>query len=336
MTAPSRSLLTRTRSGRHPGKKRSDPAELVSICIPTWNAGESIAAAVESALNQDYSNLEVVVSDDASEDDTVDFLKRRFGDRIRLVVNRKRRGLAANSNVSIAHSTGSFVKFLHQDDQLDRNCVSSLVASLVAHPSAGMAFSRRRVAVDEDTPATRDWIQQYGDLQSGFRSLRTLSRGSDLIEELLEHGLRNWIGEPVCVMVRRATLAKVGGFHRRVSQLVDLELWLRVMARSDVVFLDEELVTFRHSSDSLTQRVLSARLEWLDRLWMLETLVEDPTLRARIPGLEERWRLELRGARRALLGWRPWRNDPPIRPWIGYSAHRLLRPLGLSHVVGSI
>lgn len=312
---------------------------LVSICIPTYNGVDLIGDAVSSALNQDYPAIEVVVADDASDDETVDFLREQFGDAIKLFVNPSQLGQSENSNVSVAHSTGSFVKFLHHDDQLERDCVSKMAAALGRYPSAGLVFSRRRIALSADTSDARGWIEEFGEIHRGFRSLGPFNDGTSLMKELVEGDLQNWIGEPSAVMVRRACLERVGGFHCRISLLVDLELWLRVMARYDVAFIDEELVAYRHSPGSLTAHAYAEGRNWLDRLWILESLMADRELRARIPEIEPRWRAErravFRGVIRSMLKSRG--DDPPSSLWRGYLLYRAkLRVLRRSTVIGTV
>ncbi len=276
--------------------------------------------AVESALAQDYPNTEIVIVDDASQDETVQILRDRFAGGVRLEVNAANGGSCAAANASVAHSNGSLIKFLHQDDLLGPDCVSKMVACLQEHESVGMVFSRRRVALEADTPAAREWHEKYRELHRGFSSLEPLSPGLRLLREIVVGDLQNWIGEPCCVMVRRECFERLGGLDPQVSQLHDLDHWLRIMTRYDVGFVDEELATYRHSRDSLTASVRRQRKDWLDRLWILETLMSIENVRRSVPEVEPRWRAERRMAFRTvvrhILRSRP--DDPPMALWRTY------------------
>ena len=113
---------------------------LVSVCLPVLDGGDLVAEAVDSALAQDYRHMEIVVVDDGSSDGTPDLLRRRYGDRIRLLVNPTRSGQSRATNACIGQARGKFVKFLHHDDTLEPSSVSRLVDALTRHGSAGMSF----------------------------------------------------------------------------------------------------------------------------------------------------------------------------------------------------
>jgi glycosyltransferase involved in cell wall biosynthesis len=293
-----------------------------------FNGADLVCNAVHSALTQDYPNVEAVIADDASRDDTVQILRDRFGDSIRLKVSGSNRGQSRTANAAVAHSKGSLIKFLHHDDRLEPYCVSKMVTALQGHDSAGMAFSRRRVELDPNAGAAeRRWLQIHGDPPSGFSSIQSVNSGLRLLREIIAGGFKNLIGEPSCVMVKRECLDSSGGFHPHIQLAVDLDLWLRIMARYDVVFIDEDLATYRHSPRSLTGTVLNGRNEWLDRLWILDTLASRREVRRAVPEVKRLWRAERRMAFRTVVrhALRPQPGDPPVGLWGAYAVHRIRR-----------
>lgn len=90
-------------------------------------------------------------------------------------------------------------------------------------------------------------------------------------------GFDNWVGEPTCVMFRCRLAVDAGGFRTDVYQLVDLDLWLRLMLRSAVRFIPQELSVRSHSAASATRQIVSTRRWWLDQLRILTWMVVDPT-----------------------------------------------------------
>ena len=316
------------------------PEPLVSVCIPAFNSGDLVVRAVRSALNQDYPRVEVVVVDDASTDGTAERLRSEFGSRIRLFAEASHRGQARARNLVTTRSRGELVKFLDHDDQLDSDCVSRMVPVFLTHPSVGLAFARRRIelaqdAVDDDV----EWREHFAEVHCGFTRLAAINRGTDLFEDVLGAGLfRNWVGEPSSVMVRRSSLIATGGFNLRTRQLIDLDLWLRLLARYDAAFIDRELSTYRHSGDGLTARHNATGASWLDRLWILENLLSVPTISNTYPELagmraSER-HMASRAAVRGMLGLAE-RSGPP-RPWIEYLGYRIrsrISPVALSGAV---
>jgi glycosyltransferase involved in cell wall biosynthesis len=261
---------------------------LVSICLPVYNGVGLVHRAVESAVRQDYEPLEIVVVDDHSSDGTATLVQARYGDRVNIVVNTTRLGLAANHDAAVMHARGDFVKFLHQDDSMEDTCVTDMVTALTAYPSAGLAFCRRHIELGENTPEDREWASKFGEVHRHFARLAQTNRGPELFADWLTRGFpENWIGEPVAVMVRRSALQRVGLFNRHTLQGMDIDLWMRILAQYDAVFLDRKLVTYRHWTKSSTARTVARHKDWLDKLWMLEGLTSYPELVTRYPRLTD-------------------------------------------------
>jgi hypothetical protein len=88
---------------------------------------------------------------------------------------------------------------------------------------------------------------------------------------------RNWIGEPSCVMFRRQLALEAGKCRSDVYQLVDLDLWLRLMLRSNVCFHPHKLSVHTYTSHTATACIVGAGKDWLDRLRILTWLTTDPS-----------------------------------------------------------
>lgn len=246
----------------------------VSICIPTFNGAAWIADAIESALAQAFSDIEVVVCDDASTDDTVERARQIDDERVRVVANPDRLGMARNWNRCVRESKGAFVKFLMQDDRLSPDCIGRMVAVMQANPAVGLVFSGRNLEFDDpDSEASALFRSRFGELHGRFGPLSVVNDGRSLFAVMERDRFRNnMVGEPTAVMASRAALDRLGLFNVNVRQLTDLEMWLRVAYYFDVGFIAEPLATFRvhgHSASASNER---SGLDWLDRVWLLEGL----------------------------------------------------------------
>jgi glycosyltransferase involved in cell wall biosynthesis len=254
---------------------------------------------LESASCQDYPSIEIVVADDASTDETLAIAGSFADDRVRILRSRRRLGMAANWNRAIHEARGEYIKMLMQDDRLAPDCVSTMAAVLSRHSSVGFVFAARIVELeDEDNVDAVSWRFRFGNLHSALEPLNELNDGVRLVEIMRrERFAKNHIGEPIVVMIRRAALERVGLFNVRMVQLVDLEMWLRLCAAYDVGFVRRPLATFRvHGASASTRNRLSGA-GWLDRVWLLEGLQQDPDLRRYVG-----WRIELVVWARAVLG----------------------------------
>jgi glycosyltransferase involved in cell wall biosynthesis len=111
----------------------------VTTVIAAYNAEQTIAPTIDSALTQTYKDNEVMIVDDGSTDSTP-LILRGFGDRIR-VITQTNRGAAAARNAGVAHSAGDYVAFLDSDDLWMPWKLSTMVPALQRNPAASLAFS---------------------------------------------------------------------------------------------------------------------------------------------------------------------------------------------------
>ncbi len=261
---------------------------LVSICIPTYNGARWLEETLHSALAQTYSGLEILIVDDNSTDGTLDVVGSFDDSRIRVVVNERNIGAVRNRNRCVMLSKGSLIKFLFQDDILYPTCVEKMIRIFQEHEQIGMVFSPRDVLLENpDDPIAISWKKQHGILHTRFSQLSMVNRGIDLFNSWLISGfLENWVGEPSNVMVRKSCLETVGLFNIRMWQCSDYEMWIRLMFFCDVGFIDEQLSAFRFHSGMLTFVNKRQKRDWLDRLWLLEGLLQHKEIRKQFPEIK--------------------------------------------------
>src|SRR4051812_14761864 len=119
---------------------------LVSVLIPTYNRAREVVVAIESALRQTYSNIELIVVDDGSTDDTRRLIAG-YDDRVRYLYQ-ENAGVSAARNFAMRHARGEFLAFLDSDDVWKNWRIESQVAALRRHPEAGLAWTDM-TAVDD-------------------------------------------------------------------------------------------------------------------------------------------------------------------------------------------
>ena len=116
------------------------PAPLVSVLIPTFARGEMLQRAVQSALNQNYSNIEVLVCDDAGPIPAATILEDFKDSRLRVVRRDSNCGVAVNVRLGALEANGQYLAIVNDDDYLDPRMVSSLVAPMLANDGCVVAF----------------------------------------------------------------------------------------------------------------------------------------------------------------------------------------------------
>ncbi|MDY7021847.1 MAG: glycosyltransferase, partial [Cyanobacteriota bacterium] len=236
---------------------------LVSVCIPTYNGDRFIAEAISSILSQTYSSLEIIISDDGSTDNTIN-IAQQFQEQTSVkfsIFPHESLGLAENCNFTISQVQGKYIKFLFQDDLLAPNCITEMVQLAEKDTQIGLVFSPREICfVDEVAETDPDLIaiyQDFQDIHQAWLNLKQIQLGLDLLRDpnLFEHPI-NKIGEPSTVLIRRSVLEQIGGFDPKLNQLVDLDLWLRILGRYKIGFVNQVLSYFRlHTQQKTYQNI---------------------------------------------------------------------------------
>ena len=225
---------------------------LVSICIPTYNGEAFLAEALESALGQTYRNIEVIISDDSSSDDTLRIaeLYKSKSEIPIYVFHHQPSGIAANWDHAARKAQGKYIKFLFQDDLLMPSCVEEMLEVFAADETIGLVFSKRQIIAE--VPDAK-WIAKHKSVHLHWKSLKTVNEGKELLRDpgLLTQPL-NKVGEPSVVMFKKEVFNTVGPFHPELVQKLDYEYWFRIMKSYNVGFVDKELSAFRFHTAQAT------------------------------------------------------------------------------------
>ena len=249
----------------------------VSVCIPVYNGALYIRDAIQSILNQTVIPQEIIVSDSGSSDGSENIVceETRKAHATLFMLPTKTRGMVANWNSTIRAASGKYVKFLFQDDLLHSTCLEEMIKVAESDKRIGLVFSPRDLFVEpsvEDDWITR-WLQQHQNLSAGFGNLKISQPGSLLLRspDLLEQPL-NKIGEPTAVLVRRDLFDKVGLFNENMRQLVDMEMWVRLMATSHVGYIPRALSSVRVHARQATSRHTTEEIDRFEKDRLQDTL----------------------------------------------------------------
>ena len=212
----------------------------VSVLIPSYNQERVIEQTVLSALTQDYDNLEVVVSDDASLDRTPQLLKElqeQYSDRLKVFLHPTNLGVTRNHTRGLLECHGDFVAFQDGDDLFLPGKITKQVQFMLDHPECTISSHDVDVFDSESGKTLYLWSQRFGQREGRIR-------------ELVRYG--NYLSS-VSVMVRRSHLPEYG-YDDRIRIGSDWLLWLEALARGKgrICYLDEVLARYRRHADNLT------------------------------------------------------------------------------------
>jgi hypothetical protein len=235
---------------------------LVSIVIPAYRV-RFFGVALDSALAQTYANLEILVLDDSGDDAIAELVaSRNAAQRIRYLRNTPPLGEAASLTRGIHAARGELIKPLYDDDVLTPDCVARLVAAMQAAPDALLALSRRDTIDAAGAPvAIREQALANASCEISGASLAAFTLGTG----------RNFLGPPSSVMFRRAPALTIPGnvmtlAGRLTNGTGDVSLYLNLLSRGEVVFVNEVLSAFRlHDSHTSSDPAIghAERASWL-------------------------------------------------------------------------
>lgn len=247
----------------------------ISVCIPLYESAETIERCLRSVLAQDLSDVEIVVVDDASDDEGAAIAKRLVRSEDRVERNAHRLGAAGNHNRCLELAQGELVQFVHADDELLSGALAILAAEF-DRDDVALAFAPRRV-VDENGTNIQD-----EPVHAGFPRLAADNDADTLIEDIAFRGvMKNWFGEPTCVMFRCDEALRAGGFREDLAQIFDVDLWIHLSTGRRVAFVDRELSVRHDSPSTLSRANLRDGRGWLDHTRVLWGLAMNPEVPAR-------------------------------------------------------
>jgi glycosyltransferase involved in cell wall biosynthesis len=226
---------------------------IVSVIITTYNQARYIGAAIQSALDQDFVDREIIVVDDGSTDDTPARVAA-FGQRV-ISVRQRNQGVAGSRNAGIRQARGELLALLDGDDLWEPCKLSRQVTAAREHPSAGLIVSDAEQFDDEGAILQPSLIAP---------SIRALLGSSDSVtvrcyEQLLHH---NVILTSSQVLVPRRVIDSVGLSDLRIGHASDWDLYLRIAARYDVTFLRDTLTRWRYLPTSVSGPQHLREMRW--------------------------------------------------------------------------
>ncbi|TGD86905.1 glycosyltransferase [Mycolicibacterium sp. CH28] len=240
----------------------------VSLCIPAYNAGRYLRDTIDSVLAQKYADLEIVIVDNNSSDETQSILDGMTDPRVRVIRNPTTLSASDNHNRAVQLSQGEFVKVISADDTLMPTCVAAQAAVLDQHSDIALVASRT------------DFIDDAGVLLFPSRGLRgVLGRQSgERVVRQIVRSAKNPIGAPVSVMFRRADFDRCGGFQGPALFTLDMDLWVRLLGVGHFYGMPETLAAYRVRGGSLTAET-SPRSQLAQQDQFNRRLINDPNWR---------------------------------------------------------
>ncbi len=215
----------------------------VSIITVCYNSSETIESTIQSVISQNYSNIEYIIVDGLSTDDTLKIVER-YKNKIAKIVSEKDNGIYDAINKGIDQATGDIVAILHADDfYTNANVISTIVDSFIKQNIDTVYGDLQYVERIDTTIVKRNWIS------GSYRK---------------ENFLKGWMPPHPSFFARKQCYEKFGNFNTDLKSAADYELMLRFLYKNNcsVAYIPQVLVKMRvggKSNVSLMNRIKANR-----------------------------------------------------------------------------
>lgn len=225
----------------------------VTICVPVRNGARAIQRTLDSLLNQDYPNYEIIVSDNCSDDDTANIVSQYASNGVKYFINPVLEKWGENNwNHILTLAEGPFIALYHADDIYTRSIVRRQVEFLLKYPDASAVFTMTQTIDEYDRP-----------IKMGSIKLPQELRGKEIFhyEEFLNYTLKyNTFVMVPTMMTTREIIDRVGVFNwERYATAADIDLYLRMANHGPIGVIDEPLHKYRISDQQGSAQIFHER-----------------------------------------------------------------------------
>ncbi|PXV62513.1 glycosyl transferase family 2 [Dysgonomonas alginatilytica] len=223
----------------------------VSVLIPMYNAEIYISATIENVLKQTWSDLEVIIVDDGSTDNSYALAKKYESENVH-IYRQDNKGASAARNLALEKSTGELIQYLDADDLLSFNKIEAQVKLYTKINDKNAIIASGILLFDGDVMET---------ICIPHRQMSTNSYNKP-VDLLIDICREKYIVQSSIWLMHRDLLTKVGGWNEQLTLNDDGEYFFRVVGQSSgVYFCSEGAVFYRNTPQSLSKQVSQKAIE---------------------------------------------------------------------------
>jgi glycosyltransferase involved in cell wall biosynthesis len=227
---------------------------LVTVIISTYNSSAFVVETLESVLKQTWKEIELIITDDCSLDNTVEICRKWISDNSQRFIHTEllnsevNTGISRNANRGLKAATGEWIKFLGSDDTLEPDCLNDNMQFLDRHSEIRVLFSKINIYLNTFEKKNIIETTPVGDISRG--SIIWPERTAESQYRMLL--LSDRIHFTPSVFIHRETILSVGGFDERFKFLEDYPLWLKITKKGyRLYFMDKVTVNYRRHSKAI-------------------------------------------------------------------------------------
>jgi len=210
--------------------KPNQANNLISVIMPCYNAAAHIASSIASVLQQSHNNLELIIINDGSSDNSAEIVRSIYDDRV-ILIEQTNKGVCATRNRGITAAKGAFIAFLDADDSWAPDCLEKLYSALVADKEAALAYcgwQNTGISGGKGEPFVPPNYEDADKIAKVFTDSR-------------------W---PIhAALTRTEYIVDCGGFDEQYPTSEDFGLWARIAIRHKIILIPEVLAYYHHHGD---------------------------------------------------------------------------------------
>lgn len=251
----------------------------VSVCIPTYNGGQYLRECLDSVITQTYHNIEILIMDDGSSDDTLEICNHYAAEdeRIKIIKNDKNLGLVQNWNKCIEYASNDWIKFVFQDDILHSYCIERMIHLCVTENCPIGVCNRLFIFEADADPSIRSYFEKKLKKLSDFENDSICISAEQAQEYVSSTLLENIFGEPTTYLFNRE-MVDLKSFDKKIDQLCDYEFVAINAMDKGLCYNSEPLAFFRiHTNAQSTVNrgenrnvKKTIKVDYVDNLYILD------------------------------------------------------------------
>lgn len=226
---------------------------LVSIVFTSYNHKEYLRQALDSLINQTYSNLEIIIIDDCSTDGSQEILKEyEHHENINLKLQIKNSGSYVKaSNFGASFASGEYILFAQCDDFAEAHQIETLIKEFENNPSVGVVFSKSQLVDEKGIVFTDDFVGREKSFKEAVSKTSFISGGQ--MKEFLSFSCV--IPNLSAALIKRELFEKVNGLSDKYLVVADWEFWLDMTEVTDFCYVAEPLNYFRQHATTIRSSI---------------------------------------------------------------------------------
>ena len=231
----------------------------ISIIVPVYNAEKYIEKCINSIIKQTYKNIEIIVINDGSTDETKEKLKKIQDSRV-IIINKENTGVSDSRNIGIEVSKGDYIMFVDADDYLEETAIEKMVQTINELPADIVKFNYNAIIHKK----TKDRQEEY----------KNEILKEDKIIKFMEELLKGKINAFIWTLAIKRDIIKEVRFNTKIGMMEDLLFFIDILPRINMMYIiNDRLYNYYINAESVSNSSSYYYKNFVDMLNVCELII---------------------------------------------------------------